>query len=84
MLHHRNPTLPSPLSSYFTEQHRPPRIRETPLANGKVPTRKPTTAVKLAPKDSPRIHARAPKDIALINSEIELVEKRNKVKIWST
>jgi len=82
MLHHRNPTLPSPLSLYFTEQHRPPRIRETPLANEKVPPRKPTTAVKVAPRDSPRrTHTRTPKDIALINSELELAEKRNKVKI---
>jgi len=77
MLHHRNPTLPSPLSSYYSEQHRPPKVHEAPLANAKMPVRKPTTALKAAPKDSPR--SKAPKDITSVTSELELAEKRNKV-----
>ena len=74
MLHHRIPTLPSPLSSYYSEQHRPPKVCETPPVNAKVLVRKPTTALKTAPKDSPRS-----KDITSITSELELAEKRNKV-----
>ena len=74
MLQYRNPTLPSPLRSYFSEQYYPPR--EAKVSN---PKRKPTGA-KVTPMDGSRTRAPKPsKDLAQITSELELVEKRNKV-----
>ena len=80
MLQYRNPTLPSPLRSYYSEQYHPPspsRPRQEAKvsnANGK------PTAAKVTPIDASRTRNPKPsKDLSQINSELELAEKRNKV-----
>lgn len=74
MLQYRNPTLPSPLRSYFSEQYHSPRETKRNVSG-----RKPTGA-KITSTDAARTRAPKPsKDLAQINSELELVEKRNKV-----
>lgn len=79
MLQYRNPTLPSPLRSYFSEQYHPPSRHEAKVSSANVSARKPTGA-KVTPVDASRTRApKASQDLAQINSELELAEKRNKV-----
>jgi len=79
MLQYRNPTLPSPLRSYFSEQYHPPSRHEARIPNANSPVRKLTPA-KMTLMDSSRTRTPKPyKDLAQITSELELAEKRNKV-----
>lgn len=85
MLQHRNPTLPSPLRSYLSEQYHPPSrheaSREAKISSANVSGRKPNGA-KVTPGVDASRSTRAPKaskELAQITSELELVEKRNKV-----
>ena len=84
MLQYRNPTLPSPLRSYLSEQYHPPSrreaSREAKISNANVSERKPAGA-KIAPMDASRSTRvpKANKELAQITSELELVEKKNKV-----
>lgn len=78
MLQYRNPTLPSPLRSYFSEQY-PSSRHEAKIPNANSPLRRLTPA-KMTLVDSSRTRAPKPsKDLAQITSELELAEKRNKV-----
>lgn len=79
MLQHRNPTLPSPLRSYFSEQYHPHGRYEAKVSNANESVRK-CNAAQLTPVNASRTRAPKPnKDLAQITSELELVEKRNKV-----
>ena len=82
MLQYRNPTLPSPLRSYYSEQYYPPRStsrHEAKVSNANASEGRPTGA-KFTPMDASRTRAPKPsKDLAQITSELELVEKKNKV-----
>ena len=79
MLQYRNPTLPSPLRLYYSEQYHPPSRHEAKVSNANASVGKPTGA-KVTPMDAS--HTRTPKpskDLAQITSELELAEKKNKV-----
>ena len=79
MLQYRNPTLPSPLRSYYSEQYQPPSRQEAKVSNTNASVGKPTGA-KVTPMDASRTRTPKPsKDLAQINSELELAEKKNKV-----
>lgn len=79
MLQYRNPTLPSPLRSYFSEQYHPPSRHEAKVSSANASERKPTAA-KFTPVDASRTRPPKPsKDLAQITSELELAEKKNKV-----
>ena len=77
MLQYRNPTLPSPIRSYYSEQYHPSR-HEAKVFDANASLGKPTAA-KLTPMASRTRTPKPSKDLAQINSELELAEKKNKV-----